>query len=346
MQLTRCLVWSFLTVALPAGCGNPAPQITVVKGEHDLGTVLEGATPRCEFEVRNDGTAPLKLGKVTSACACVDVTVEPKMLAPGESSRIAVTFLSQDRFGLNRRVLTLKCDDPAQPSVRLTLLADVTRTLDLQPGTLELGEVYQGDRGRAQLLLTDHQREGWSIVSARSPERMVEVRWHEVEVGVQQLQIELTDLAPLNWTTRAHIEVVLDHPVHERLLVPMTGAVIAPFSVEPPYDLSLGEYGDGQAAVGVLTVTNLRQSRPLSLRASIICPANRQVRGAAGEYREFVTANVREVKPGHLFEVEVMADGTLSLPALAGLVQIHSGALDQRPHSVTFSARHKGARKP
>jgi len=68
--------------------------------EHDFGTISEtGGVVSCEFAIKNTGTKPLVITKVTTSCGCTapDWTKEP--VASGKQGFVKVTYDPKGRKG-------------------------------------------------------------------------------------------------------------------------------------------------------------------------------------------------------------------------------------------------------
>ena len=85
-------------------------EATVVcdKSEHDFGTISEsGGVVSCEFAIKNSGTKPLVISKVTTSCGCTvsEWTKEP--VASGKQGYVKVTFDPKGRKGEMIRTLAV-----------------------------------------------------------------------------------------------------------------------------------------------------------------------------------------------------------------------------------------------
>ena len=70
----------------------PKTTLETDKAEYDLGTVKEGTTKKQTVTVRNTGTSVFKLKGFTTSCDCTEATCDWKVLQPGESGTVTVSY--------------------------------------------------------------------------------------------------------------------------------------------------------------------------------------------------------------------------------------------------------------
>jgi len=101
--------------------------ITVVadKYEHDFGKISEtGGIVNYEFKIKNTGSEPLVITKVTTSCGCTvpDWTKEP--VAAGKNGFVKVTFDPKGRVGDMTKTLVVYTNGNPE-SVRLKIKGSV-----------------------------------------------------------------------------------------------------------------------------------------------------------------------------------------------------------------------------
>jgi hypothetical protein len=135
LRMTR--ISTLLVVALLGGMTAIAQPHLSMPAEHDWGVVVPtgGATSqhqvKARIELKNDGTAPLKIKEVRVGCGCTSAPLEKDSLQPGESTNLNVTLNLPNTNGPLSKYVTLFTNEPdAKPHV-LTLKADVQRPLQL-----------------------------------------------------------------------------------------------------------------------------------------------------------------------------------------------------------------------
>ena len=97
----------------PATANNPnidktkLPVITLVKTEHDFGTISQGEIVSYSFKFQNTGKSDLLIANVIASCGCTVPSFPKKPIAPGESEFINVQFDSKGRTGNFTKDITI-----------------------------------------------------------------------------------------------------------------------------------------------------------------------------------------------------------------------------------------------
>jgi hypothetical protein len=210
-----------IALALPIGCeraaggagakaAGPAPIIGFDDASHDFGAVNEGPKVSHRFKVKNTGTAPLEIKNVSASCGCTAGVTKDKVIKPGGSGEIEVSFDTQGRPGKNVKTVTVSSNDPRTPSAILTINVMVDRQLGFEPlesylfgqaGQKVIAETWLGGKlaGQAKLKVAKLDPPGPVLVSLID---------RKTESGVVQRGLRLEN-APRNAGTGT-VRVVLD----------------------------------------------------------------------------------------------------------------------------------------
>ncbi|MBX3442826.1 MAG: DUF1573 domain-containing protein [Planctomyces sp.] len=132
-----------------AGHALVADQSTV-----DLGRIARGSKATADFVVRNTGSSAVSIDEIRQSCACTEVQVSDRRLAPGDAATIQVVIDTSDREGkLAASVeLTFRTDGSARQAAqlleRLVAKGDVYRTdrLVVAPNRIGLSGYRPGAR--------------------------------------------------------------------------------------------------------------------------------------------------------------------------------------------------------
>jgi len=73
---------------------------------------------------------------VRPSCGCTTATLKSNDVKPGEKGEIIATLKTGDHSGLLQKTVTVETDDPKQAQTVLTLKANVSQLLELQPALL------------------------------------------------------------------------------------------------------------------------------------------------------------------------------------------------------------------
>lgn len=98
-----------------------APKLTLAKTSHDFGNIQEGQVVKTEFIFTNTGKSILNIRETKANCGCTVSKPEKDTLAPGESSKITVTFNSNGRKGKQQKMVTIFSNDPKAPTQQINI---------------------------------------------------------------------------------------------------------------------------------------------------------------------------------------------------------------------------------
>ncbi|HEY9720278.1 MAG TPA: DUF1573 domain-containing protein [Trichormus sp.] len=105
--------------------GKPAPHIVLDSDRFDFGTIDEGVEVKHTFQVRNAGTALLRLFSAYSSCGCTIAKIEKKQLEPGESTNISVSVDTAMKQNKVTKTVSVCSNDGTTPVVTLFLSMNV-----------------------------------------------------------------------------------------------------------------------------------------------------------------------------------------------------------------------------
>lgn len=118
--LTNPLIREDFSILTPEERAN-APVIVFDNTEFDFGTIKSGEKVTHKYIFTNKGKSDLIIRKVKSGCGCTTTNPEKTVLKPGESSSLSATFNSARRSGKQRKSITVFCNDPENPMIRLSI---------------------------------------------------------------------------------------------------------------------------------------------------------------------------------------------------------------------------------
>lgn len=75
--------------------------------EYEFGEVAEGTVVKHEFPFTNTGSVPLLITKARSTCGCTVPSYPEAPIAPGESGIISVAFDTKNKYGRQRKPVTI-----------------------------------------------------------------------------------------------------------------------------------------------------------------------------------------------------------------------------------------------
>jgi hypothetical protein len=135
MRAGRIAILVFFLMAGPALAGRTGPKISFDKETLNYGRVTYGETVTEEFTVRNTGDQPLLIDKVQAGCGCTKAIKESSEVPPGGKTKIIASFDTNGfvSSGVKQKSVFVNSNDPERPEVKLTLLAEVMRDLNVNP---------------------------------------------------------------------------------------------------------------------------------------------------------------------------------------------------------------------
>ena len=103
------------------------PVINFKTTEHDFGKIQDGIEVSYKFKFTNTGKGDLLISQVKTSCGCTASRFPKKVIKPGESNFIELTFNSIHRSGFNHKTATVLAN--TQPntttlSIKATVIND------------------------------------------------------------------------------------------------------------------------------------------------------------------------------------------------------------------------------
>jgi hypothetical protein len=103
------------------------PTIHFPETQHDFGKVSEGEKVNYTFRFVNKGTSELIIKDVKSSCGCTAALLSSSNIKPEQEGTIKVEFDTKNRSGKNSKTVTVKSNDPKEPTKILTIYADIQK---------------------------------------------------------------------------------------------------------------------------------------------------------------------------------------------------------------------------
>jgi len=120
------------------------PKLVFSETTHDLGRVEAGRQMTAAYAFRNAGGLDLSIENVRAACSCTAALPAVRVIPPGATGAIDVTFDTTREHGHQTHTITVYSNDPAQPVSTLTLVADIDAALAAEPAELYIGHIRRG----------------------------------------------------------------------------------------------------------------------------------------------------------------------------------------------------------
>lgn len=101
------------------------PNIEFDRVAYDGGVVIEGEKVDVAYKFTNTGKSDLKILSVKASCGCTASAPKDDVIKAGMSSEIIASFNSKGRKGPQSKTITVKTNDPDQPTLVLRLKVEV-----------------------------------------------------------------------------------------------------------------------------------------------------------------------------------------------------------------------------
>lgn len=227
------------------------PVLEVPEPVHDFGRVAKGDIISHDFEIRNTGTEPLEIRRVTPDCGCT-VTRYDRIIAPGASGKIHAEIDTSTLMGATSRAIQVFTNDTEKPLLHLTFKAQVVPSLKVTPGYARYQVVHgETEPGIVRQTIWAADDEPFQVVSAESPLPYLTTRfWKaseeerhdapdaEGDQWIVELELAYNE-APVGPLVQM-VEVRTTHPEQKRLQIPVSGFV-RPAMWATPAEVDFGE---------------------------------------------------------------------------------------------------------
>ena len=113
-----------------------------------FGNMVEGVAAQKKVQLKNTGTAPLKIANVTTSCACTTTALGRHELSPGQTTELTIVYNTYKFPGKFEKYVTVVTDADPQEELVIGLHGFVKAVpmgiLTVEPRKIELGGVAVG----------------------------------------------------------------------------------------------------------------------------------------------------------------------------------------------------------
>jgi len=139
-RLLRFIVVSAFTVSAVSAL-SAAPKIQFEQELVDFGKVSVGKPITVSFAFTNVGDSDLEILKISSGCGCTKAEANQTRVAPGQSSTIEAIFNSTGFNGRIHKSISISTNDPARPTLGLSISGEVESLARFRPERLNFGSM-------------------------------------------------------------------------------------------------------------------------------------------------------------------------------------------------------------
>lgn len=237
-----CLVSAGL--APLAAMADDWPKLLFKTTFHDFGTVARGAVAEYRFQMENPYVEDVHIDKVRSTCGCTKATFTKQLLKTYETSEIVATLDTRRFLGQRDASIEVFFDKPFTAVFRLRVTSYIRSDVVFEPGEVQFGSVFQGQRVKKQVSVSYAGRATWKVVVAGTDSRCLGLEIAETSRSVDpqtkvgkvmyDLGITLKEDAPTGYF-KDLVVLQTDDANQQTARIPLTveGLVVPSLSVNP-----------------------------------------------------------------------------------------------------------------
>jgi len=194
----RILVAAVVLGAVIAQADDGVPRAVAEAPVHDFGQVERGVAIDHVFKVKNAGTGWMRIDHVKGTCACTVGTATGEPIPPGGEAWVTMRLETDKLAGRTTKTATVYTNDPAAPTVPVTLTGTVLSDLVVKPVPLYVGHVRPGAVVRREIVVSPGRPNGTAAVTAVETTSPRLKAWIEPAVGAdgQRVVVEVRTNEP------------------------------------------------------------------------------------------------------------------------------------------------------
>ena len=123
---------------------RPAPKAVTDETSHDFGLPEPGENCEYEFDIRNEGDAPLVLDRGPTSCTCTMSTLPNREIPPGMAVKVKVSSKVEPEEGAFSNQARILTNDPERPEIDFIVAGRVRTVLAASKPTGPI--LYAGQR--------------------------------------------------------------------------------------------------------------------------------------------------------------------------------------------------------
>ena len=229
-EVTEESVAAVTEESVPAEAAG-AGVLSVDKVTLDLGVVEPGASVAGQYVLTNTGDGPLHIAGTGHSCQCTVAKLGTKLLQPGESTMMGVTYNAGQNPGKVTKRVWVNVKPPSGPrKLTMTFKAEVKRHIEAEPASWQF-ELRDVPGNSVPLTLKSDDGTVFRVTSVTVSGKVAQLSFDPAsEQAEHTLPIEVSR-EMLRKTWRGAVSIVTTHPKAKTVSVPFT--TLLPFRAEP-----------------------------------------------------------------------------------------------------------------
>lgn len=115
----------FVLVVQAYSNGVKSPEAVFLRKSYDFGEIVEGEKVSTIFLFKNKGDSDLIVKDIRVSCGCTAVLLSSKIIKPGKTSELKITFDSKGFKGDIKKSVYVHLNDPKRPIIQLIIKSKV-----------------------------------------------------------------------------------------------------------------------------------------------------------------------------------------------------------------------------
>ncbi|MGD0058719.1 MAG: DUF1573 domain-containing protein [Verrucomicrobiia bacterium] len=262
------------TPAVAATAPAAAPKIQFDKTVYNFGATSLVESVTGTFNYQNVGTADLNIKKPQPSCGCTVASVKPDVLKPGEKGELVFTVRVAGQHGQLEKHITVPSNDPASPSVSLSVKVEMKQILEVTPQQVSVGALRQGVTTNLSVVLRRIDGQKLMIASNQPSSKFLTAHVEAIEGSTNQSVKLVIDAhaqgAPR--TLNENVKVFLDGISQPAATVSVNGRLLGDVVLDheqlywPVSDTAHAPAQNAQAQpIRRITVSSTRSDQPLQI---------------------------------------------------------------------------------
>lgn len=275
------------TEPVPVSPVVPTTGLSFPEPKHDFGPLTGELEVKHRFKVTNTGNSPLQIKEAKADCGCTSTVVGKSLLAPGESGEIEAIFNTKGQRGKVAKSIRVATDDAANPVQTLTLEAEITPEVLVEPAEVQFmnvrGKTVRVEQARLKsgrnqpLRITSAKVVGADYLSATPKQEfmdaVVEVRFDPTRVPGGQLG----GMAMVEATILNEKAPKITFPVRWTLMQAISTQPVGFYWNEPAGEAYQGRVTLRQISANKFQILSVKSSNPeFQIKVSLHKPATAQ----------------------------------------------------------------------
>ncbi len=266
---------------------EPSPNIKLDKVVLDFGKVGPGTKSTDEIKLTNTGEGVLKISKVSNCCGVVAI-LDKDEYAPGESGALKVIYNASAQTGKFMRHIVVHSNDVINPSVRLTIKAEIVPKIACKPNNLKLF-LDEENAGCSKLTIKSLDDQPFAITRIRSTANCITADYDSTVKATEFVLDLKVDMEKIQNNQKGNIDINLTHPEGNIAFVRFN--VIPKYTVKQP----------------LLILFNCEPQKPILRNIWIYNNYNEdfEIESAISQNNTIKIVNQSKVDNGYQFDLEI-----------------------------------------